>query len=326
VDVDGVEVWYFPTSVGRRLYRSTAMAAELQSGNNSFDIVHLHSVFLWPTMMAARWAISNGIPYILTPRGMLVADLMVRKSRWLKWLWIAAFERRTIANAAALHLTSNIEREDFKALGLYARKIEIIPNGIDAPSVLDTAERNGNFQRPYVLFMGRINWKKGLDRLIPAIAHVPEVDLVIAGGDEEGYRSCLETLAAQHCMADRVHFLGEVEGAAKWSLLYGAKLLALTSYNENFGLVVLEAMSAGCPVLVTPEVGLAGEVQASGTGLVVSGEPALIGKAISDLLRHPEKLELMGQNGRDVARSKYSWDSIATRMDSLYACSILRKT
>jgi glycosyltransferase involved in cell wall biosynthesis len=103
-------------------------------------------------------------------------------------------------------------------------------------------------------------------------------------------------------------------------------LLALTSYNENFGLVVLEAMSAGCPVLVTPEVGLASEVQASGTGLVVSGEPALIAKAISDLLRHPEKLELMGQNGRDVARSKYSWDSIATRMDSLYACSILRKT
>jgi len=88
VDISGVEVWYFPTSVGRRLYRSPAMAAALYHGGMSFDIVHLHSVFLWPTMMAARWATSTATPYVLTPRGMLVADLIARKSRWLKRTWI----------------------------------------------------------------------------------------------------------------------------------------------------------------------------------------------------------------------------------------------
>jgi glycosyltransferase involved in cell wall biosynthesis len=322
VDINGVEVWYFPTSVGRRLYRSPAMAAALYRGGRSFDIVHLHSVFLWPTMMAARWAIASGTPYILTPRGMLVADLIARKSRWLKWAWIALFERRTIAGAAALHLTSDVELADFMAMGFCTRNIEVIPNAVDVPPVPDVPARNDNSTRPYVLFIGRVNWKKGLDRLIPAMAQVPEVDLLIAGSDEEGYQPHLETLAEQYRVADRIRFLGEVDGDAKWSLLRGATLLALTSYNENFGMVVLEAMAAGCPVLVTPEVGLAAEVRVSGTGVVVSGEPGAIAAAIAGLLQQPELRRIMGQKGRAVTKSKYSWDAIASQMESLYSLSI----
>ena len=322
VEIDGVEVWYFPTSVGRRLYRSPAMAAALNSRNMSFDIVHLHSVFLWPTMMAARWAIATGTPYILAPRGMLVADLIARKSGWLKRAWIALFERRTIAGAAALHLTSDVELAAFKAMGFRARHIEVIPNAVGLPPASDAPAKHGNRARPYVLFVGRVNWKKGLDRLIPAMAQVPGVDLLIAGTDEEAYQLHLEALAEQHRVADRIRFLGEVDGDEKWSLLRGAVLLGLTSYNENFGMVVLEAMAAGCPVLVTPEVGMAGEVRASGAGVVVRGEPGAIAAAIADLLQRPEELRIMGQKGRAVASSKYSWDAVARQMESLYARSI----
>ena len=322
VDIDGVEVWYFPTSVGRRLYRSPAMAAALYRGGWSFDIVHLHSVFLWPTMMAARWAVSTKTPYVLTPRGMLVADLIARKNRWLKRAWIAVFERRTIAAAAALHLTSDVELADFTAMGFCARNIEVIPNAVDAPPIPDPPARIDTSTRPYVLFIGRVNWKKGLDRLIPAMAQVPEAELLIAGSDEEGYQLHLEKLAEQHRVDDRIRFLGEVDGDAKWSLLRSATLLALTSYNENFGMVVLEAMAAGCPVLVTPEVGLAGEVRVSGTGVVVSGEPEVIGAAIAGLLQNPDVRRVMGQKGHAVSKSKYSWDAINNQMESLYTLSI----
>jgi glycosyltransferase involved in cell wall biosynthesis len=322
VNIDGVEVWYFQTSIGRRLYRSPAMAAALYRSKVSFDIVHLHSVFLWPTMMAARWAASTSTPYILAPRGMLVADLIARKSRWIKRAWIAMFERRTIAGAAALHLTSDVELAEFKALGFCACKAKIIPNAVDVPTFLGLPKRTDDGVRPYVLFVGRVNWKKGLDRLVPAMALVPEVDLLIAGGDDDGYQEKLERLAEQHGVSDQIRFLGEVDGEAKWSLLRDATLLALTSYNENFGLVVLEAMAAGCPVLVTPEVGLAKEVRTSGTGVVVPGEPRLIARAILELLQRPDARQIMGQKGRDVTKSKYSWDAVANQMEALYAMSI----
>ena len=128
--------------------------------------------------------------------------------------------------------------------------------------------------RPYVLFLGRVNWKKGLDRLIPAMKEVPNADLLIAGNDEENYRPELEALARRHGVLDRVRFLGPVDDRKKWSLLASARILVLPSYSENFGNVVLEAMAAGCPVIVTPEVGIASLVQEAGCGVVAGGNPA----------------------------------------------------
>ena len=115
-------------------------------------------------------------------------------------------------------------------------------------------------RRPYVLFLGRLNWKKGLDRLIPAMEQVTNADLLIAGNDEENYRPELEALARRCGVADRVRFLGPVHGERKWELLSSAQILALPSYSENFGNVVLEAMAVGCAVIVTPEVGMASVV------------------------------------------------------------------
>jgi glycosyltransferase involved in cell wall biosynthesis len=298
------------------------MAAALQRDGMSVDIVHLHSVFLWPTLVAARWAASSGRPYILTPRGMLAAELIARRSRWAKRAWIALFERSTIARAAAVHLTSNGELADFTAMGFQARRVEVIPNGVDPPPFPDASEAHVSIRKPYVLFIGRVSWKKGLDRLIPAMATVPAAELLIVGNDDEGYRSTLEAIGKRHCVSDRVHFLGEVDGSEKWSLIRRAALLALTSYNESFGLVVLEAMAAGCPVLVTPEVGLATEVLASGAGVVVPGDPDAIGSAIRGLLQRPEERRRMGEQGSYAANSKYSWASIADRIESLYAQSI----
>lgn len=319
VGVEGVKVWYFSTSFGRRVYRAPAMAAALRRGAVVPDVVHLHSVFLWPTMMAARWATSADIPYVVSPRGMLVNDLVRRKSRPLKLAWISLFERRTIAEAAAVHLTSEVERDEFEAFGLRAKKVVVIPNAVDTRARASHDAAGG--QAPYVLFLGRLNWKKGLDRLISAMAQLPQLKLIVAGNDEENYRRELDRLVEQHGLANRVEFIGEVYDEKKWDLLRGAVLLAAPSYNENFGIVVLEAMSVGCPVLVTPEVGLAGEVQASGAGLVVPGNPEAIAVAIVGLLGRPQERDAMGEKGRAVA-AKYTWPSIAQRMDLVYAHAI----
>src|SRR5262249_53609574 len=155
-------------------------------------------------------------------------------------------------------------------------------NGIELPSSeLLTRTSSVTFsnamRRPYVLFLGRLIWKKGLDRLIPAMQQFTDADLLIAGNDEENYRPELEALARRCGVAGRVCFIGPVHGKEKWELLTSAHILALPSYSENFGNVILEAMAAGCPVLVTPEVGLASVVHEVGCGVVTAGEPANLG-------------------------------------------------
>ena len=258
VPLDDVKVHYF-ASPFRRLYYSPAMRTALRTVGE-FGVVHLHSVFLWPTYAAARAAERARVPYVVSPRGMLVPELIDRKSRTVKRTWIQLFEKRTLLHSYCVHFTSQKERDDAKRTGVPIPRATIIPNGV-------TLSPNHSTPRgDELLFLGRINWKKGLDRLIEAMRLMPEARLIIAGNDEENYRASLP-------QAENVRFVGTVSGEAKDQLLRGAAALVLPSYSENFGNAVLEAMAVGTPVVVTPEVGLAAEVERSGAGVVTPNDP-----------------------------------------------------
>ncbi|HEX4410985.1 MAG TPA: glycosyltransferase [Xanthobacteraceae bacterium] len=317
VVIDGVTVRYFDCGFGRRLYRSPAMRRTLATEAMAFDVLHLHSVFLWPTLAAARAASNAQVPYVLAPRGMLVQDLIRRKSRLLKTLWVALFERSNLSGAAAIHLTSALERIEFEKLNIRVRRIDVIANGVDVPTP-PPATLSAISRRPYVLSLGRINWKKGLDRLIAAMIHVPDTDLLIAGNDEENYQPRLEALVNDMKLSERVRFLGPVGDADKWRLLRSASLFALPSYSENFGNAVLEAMAVGCPVVVTPEVGLASAIGGAGAGIVVDGEPGKLGPAMARLISDPKCGAAMGVAGKNLAERDYSWAQIAAQAEQLY--------
>ena len=141
--------------------------------------------------------------------------------------------------------------------------------------------------------------------------------LIVAGGDDEGLRASLEAEAARLGVGDRLEFTGAVAGAGKQALLAQAKLLVLPSYSENFGNVVLEAMAEGCPVIVTPEVGAAPIVEASGAGWVVSGEPATLGSRIAALAADQDLRNTMSARARAAAR-EHSWDFVAGQMEHVY--------
>ena len=332
VALDGVEVWYFPTAPPRRLYRAPALGAALAARAAEFDLVHLHSIFLWPTRAAARAAARAGVPYVLSPRGMLVPDLIQRRGRLRKLAWIRLVERRTLAGAAALHVTTALEGEEARRLGVPLPPLAVVPNGVELNGTgergpadeLPPAVRALLSGPPFVLFLGRVSWKKGLDRLIAALAHAPETVLAVAGNDEEGYRPALERLAAEHGVAGRVVFLGEVHGGTKSALLHGAAALALTSYSENFGNVVVEAMAAGLPVVVTPEVGLAEAVRESGCGVVVEGAPERLGEALRALLADPEAARAMGRRGAAAAAEHFAWPAVAREMERVYGEALAR--
>jgi glycosyltransferase involved in cell wall biosynthesis len=324
VDLDGVLVRYFRVPLLRRLAWCPGMRTALRAGASSFDVMHLHSVFLWPTWAAARAAHSFGVPYVVSPRGMLGPDVIRRKSRLVKSAWIRLVERRTLRESAAVHVTSDLEGEEIRSLGLKLPRLCCVPNGVSSPANYAPLQRGpfAQLPRPYALFLSRISWKKGLDRLIKSWRWVPDLTLVIAGNDEEDYLPQLRALAKSEGVAARLHFIGAVSDEHKWALYEGATMFILHSYSENFGNVVAEAMAVACPVVVTKEVGLASLVLESGAGAVADGEPVLLASAINELNSDEEKRRRYGLAGQRAVKAKLSWAAAAAQLAEVYGSVI----
>jgi glycosyltransferase involved in cell wall biosynthesis len=326
VDMDGVRVHYFPVPALSRLFWSPPLARRLRATVDEFDLVHLHSIFLWPTYAAARIAWRAGVPYLMSPRGMLGVGVIQRKSHFVKRAWIDLVERRSLAQAARLHVTAEVEALEVQAMGLKLPKVICVPNGVSWPST-HAPLNDGPFRaipRSYALFLSRINRKKGLDRLIRAWKWVPPLILVIAGNDDEDYLPELKSLAEREGVSDRLMFVGAASDRHKWALYENAEMFVLPSYSENFGNVVAEAMAMACPVVVTPEVGLSGLVRSAGAGVVTSGEPRILAQAITDLHHDEPRRKRMGASGRQAAIENLSWDGVAAQMETEYRAILKR--
>lgn len=325
VALDGVAVWYFPSTRARRLYWSPPMADALRAQLPRFDLAHLHSLFNWPPDVTARMCRKVGVPYLVAPRGMLVRELVERKSTLLKRAWLALTGKQMLEQAAGIHATSSLEIEDAEKFGYRLPSFHMVPNGVEygeyegSNDALNPDVQTLSAGAPYILFMGRISWKKGLDRLLHAMALIDGVNLIIAGNDEEGHRSELEALAASLGIRTRIVYTGEVHGERKRELLHNARLLVLPSYSENFGIVVLEAMAVGRPVVVTPEVGIASLVGECGAGVVAEGEPERLATALAWLLDNPKEADRMGSLGRKTVGERFTWDAVAKQMENVYA-------
>jgi glycosyltransferase involved in cell wall biosynthesis len=302
VDIDGVKVRYFP-SPQPRLYWSPAMRRALAKETRAFDLVHTHAVYLWPGVAAARAARRANVPYVISPRGMLVPELIARKSRLAKTLWLRLLEQRGFASAAAIHFTSQLEWEDAKRVGLPLPSPIVIPNGVDLPARPDVPRDERT-----LVFLGRINWKKGLEQVIEALPRL-DAKLLVAGNDEEGLTPRLRDLARR--AGANVQFLGPVYDRARDELLAQATLFVLLSASENFGNAVLEALAMETPVVLSEGVGLAEDVVRANAG-------ALGLDAVPALLADRARREEMGRNGRALVESRFAWPRVAEQMETAY--------
>jgi glycosyltransferase involved in cell wall biosynthesis len=321
VMLDGVEVHYFHVQHLRRLTWSSDMALGMWRLLPGASLVHLHSVFLAPTSIAAWIARRSHVPYMLAPHGALVPELIRKQSRLAKTAWLTLLERRNLLGASYLHAMSEAEYGDAARLHLPLPPACIVPNGVDVPDFsalpAPSCEIEAVTRKPYVLFLGRLSWKKGLDRLLASLEGT-RVRLLIAGPDEAGYQRVLHDLMRARGLGGQVEFLGAVHGADKWWLLRNARCLALPSYNESFGNVVAEAMAAATPVVVTPEVAIQVHVRRAQAGLVVEGAAEPLRRALQAFWSDTARRDRMGEAARRYATEHLSWAGAARQMVGYY--------
>lgn len=323
--LDGVTVRYFASPRLRRLSYAPDLSRALRGAMPGFDIVHLHSVFLWPTWRAGRIAQAAKVPYVISPRGMLVKRLIASRNRLVKSAWIALIERTNLERAAAIHATSEVERSELAQFGWKLPRTIVVPNAVDE---VDESVRNAppspdiaglGHEQPLVLFFGRLARVKGLDRLLRAFARTERGILAIVGTDYENLANELLALAGRLNVRHRVRLVTRtVSGADKEHVFAAARVLVLPSYSESFGNTVVEALQRGVPAIVTPEVGAAEAVTQSGGGLVADGAAEPLGTAIAALVDDPARAAAMGQAGRRYVQQHYGWQTVAGQMEALY--------
>ena len=328
VSYRGVRCIFFPRQWSETFKYAPTLVQWLDRNVMHFKAVHIHSVFSYPCLAAARACRCWGVPYIVRPLGTL-DPWSLRQKRFRKWvLWHAA-AKQMLSGAKAVHYTTAEEcRLAERALGL--RRGVVIPLGVDREQ-LQNREAMGILRQlfpslgedPYILVLCRLHPKKGLELLLEAFLSLikqpkfKEWQLVVAGDGEPKYVASLRRIVMEDRGSDRVLFTGWLEGDAKISALREAALLALPSYQENFGISVMEALGCGVPVLISPHVNLAEEIQAAGAGWVVSLEPRALEQALVKVLLDVDERRRRGERGREFA-SRFKWPQIATQLVQLY--------
>jgi glycosyltransferase involved in cell wall biosynthesis len=296
--------------MSRRL--KEALAREAAAG----AVLHTHGLWLIPNIYPAQMAKRFRTPFGVSPRGML-APAALQFSKAKKELFWRALQRGALGAATFFHATSEAEVGEIRQAG-FRTPVALIPNGIDLPGETHTSSA---VTPPTVLHLGRLHPKKGVDRLLAAWARLEtefqEWRLRIVGPSEVGYVEALKTQAVESGLRN-VIFEDPLFGEQKAAAYGSAELFVLPTQNENFGLVVAEALAHGTPVISTVGAPWSGLVSEQCGWWIDHGVDAL-----EVTLRQAMKLSaaeraMMGRRGSAWMRRDFGWEAIARDMASVY--------
>ncbi|MBU1109747.1 MAG: glycosyltransferase [Candidatus Riflebacteria bacterium] len=331
-----IDLQLFQVNWPRFWIPSLSMARALKKKIKEFDIVHIHSLYLFHNLVGAYYCRTFCIPYIIRPHGTL-DPFLYKRHRFRKALFEILFENRNLKNADAIHFTTTDEMELAKPHTFEAPGI-VIPNGLHLEEY-EVLPDKGYFRAKYpetigkklILFFSRINFKKGLDILIPAFIKLarkhPDYHLVLVGPDDSNLTPGIKKELLQAGLAlegpyQRTTFTGMLSGKDKLAVLNDSDVFVLPSYSENFGIAVIEAMICKLPVIISDKVNIWREVVEDGAGLAGPCLVEWFSEAIERLLNNPEQCAAMGQAGQKSVKNRYSWDQIAIQLENAYTTII----
>jgi len=288
------------------------------------DVVHAH---FWMSGLAALSATRDlDVPVVQTFHALGVTKRRFQGRHDTSPPVRIRMERALARDVDRIVATCTDEVGELVRLGAARNRITVVPSGVDVGQFSPDGPAAERGDRPRVLCIGRLVPRKGFDTVLRALGGVPEAELIIAGGpavdelagDPEAAR--LTRLAERFGVADRVRLVGAVARPDVPALLRSADLVVCTPWYEPFGIVPLEAMACGVPVVASAVGGFLDTVVDGATGtLVPPRRPDRLAAAMRRLLAEPFWREAYGTAGVDRARSRYSWDRIAAATLAVYA-------
>jgi glycosyltransferase involved in cell wall biosynthesis len=308
--VDGATVHYLGTPLRYRWMGITPTLPVALARVPRPDVVHVFGFRDPVTTATAAWARVMRVPYVFEPLGMFRPRL--RKVA-LKRALDATLYRGVARGAAAVVVSSELERDDVVACGVPVERVHVRGNGFPDPERLVPDPGGVRHQLgippdvPLVLYVGRVAQGKGIDHLLAALEELPEAHLVVAGPDDRHGVSV---------DGERVHRL-PASDEPPLHLYPQADVFVLASEGESFGMVAAEAAAAGTPVIVSDRCGVAGFFE-DGEALVVPYERAAVVSAIRRVLSDDALREQLARGG-PVAARRTSWDHVTDVQERIYA-------
>lgn len=312
----GVPARFFEVQMGESFKYSRPFTAWLRSSVREFDLVHIHAVFNHASVAAAKACRKARVPYVVRPLGTLDPWSMKQKAGRKKIFW-SLVGKRMLGGSAAVHYTAVGEKTATEE-SLRINHGRVIALGVEVNESSLAKKAPEYFPalagHKYVLLLSRLDPKKNVEVLIEAFRSLKDDAwrLVIAG---DGSRDYVASLRQRADDVEEIIFTGWVAGEQKEALLRDAALFVLPSSQENFGLSVMEAMARGVPVLVSPHVNLAHEIEAANAGWVV--ELAQLNDGLVAALDNETERDLRGKAAYEFSR-QYSWQRTATELIDLY--------
>lgn len=285
------------------------------------DIIHAHGLYYFPAYLAALARHITGIPLVLTTH-----TGSERRMPTLSKLYNRTVGKFVLKTTDQIISLTKMGAEYLTSIGAKSEKISVIPNGIDS-NLFSRGTDGYSFREKYgiignnILFVGRLSKVKGLNYLIDAmpkiLSEAPDAILVIVGPDF-GVKTELRRCAKQLYIEKKVLFTGPLSGDELVGSYAASDLFVFPSIAESFGVVLLEAMAMGKPVVAT-DVGAAHDLIRNGVNgfLVKPRRPDQIAKAVISLLKNRNLASKMGDINRKIA-SGYSWDNITQAISQVY--------
>ena len=307
----------------RRFYVPNFSFGQINTIVEEADVIHLMGH--WNILNALVYFVirKQNKPYVVCPAGALP---IFGRSRLFKKIYNLVIGKKIIRNASMCIAVTPDEESSFISYGVSRNKIHVIPNGIAGSDFIAVDNKNfrekfGIGERPFILFMGRLNAIKGPDLLLKAFCKLkdtfPEFDLIFVGPDG-GMLTELIGIVNIEGAADRVRFLGYLAGIDKSHAYHAATLLAIPSRHEAMSIVVLEAGVSGKPVLLTDQCGF-NQIADVGGGWVVPATIEGLRNGLCEILSNIDSIDRAGVNIKKYVDANFSWEVIVQEYWKLYS-------
>ena len=301
---------------------SPELLAWIKVHGNEYDIIHIHGV----------WHFSGVAPYLagiktakcITTHGLL-DKWTISKGYWKKYIFGLLFQKRILKNTALIQINNLDEKSDLKRfLGFDHPNVKIIPNGMNLQDFAVLPEKNtfrNQFQIPkdkqMILFMSRINLKKGLDLLLPAFRQLLTKRndcLLILAGPDDGYLSDTQSFIKKNNLEDKIKLVGMLTGKDKFAALSDADIFVLPSHSEGFSIATLEALISGTPSLLSDRVGFGDAIRENNAAHLVELTENSIMEGLNKMLDDKEYCQQLSKNGKSLVKNKYDIQLVAKQL------------